>query len=246
MKASTYLLAARIIIVGTLLVYLCAPKSYARDDSLDILDYLADFYGGNKDGKATMEEIAALNDHHLGGMVAVHFLGRSKEFVDEVLEQSRHLAKGEEYKRAYEDQEVGLAIVLKARQLGCLDALKRLKGAEWFLDPDKCSRTDMADLGGAFLAEHYSWKTDEIRKVLEQEKRGREGFRIFMVVLMSDWSPPNIYNRPPYPELPLEEKMIKKVKEVSGGEFSPQAIGSLPDRIPGKTFAKKAGFFLDG
>ena len=220
-------------------------QSHARDDSLDLLGYFADMHGGNKDGKFTIKEVAALNDHHLGGVVTVYFLNGSKEFVDEVLEQSRHLAKGGEYKRAYEDQEVGLAIVSKARQLGCLDALKRLKGAEWLSDPDKLARTDMADLGGAFLAGHYSWKTDDIRKVLEQEKHGREGFRIFIVALMSGWSPPNIHNRPSYPELKLEEKVIKKVKEISNGEFSPQVIGSLPDRIPGKTFAEKVDFLLD-
>lgn len=230
---------------GTLVSAPTRRQPRARNDSLELLGYFADMHGGNKDGKFTAEEVGILNAHHLGGVVAVYYLNGSKEFVDEVLEQSRHLAKEVEYKRVYEDREVGLAIVKKARQLACLDALKRLKGTEWLSYPDKLARTDMADLSGAFLAGHYSWKTDEIRKVLEQEKHGREGFRIFIVALMSDWSPPSIHNRPSYPELPQEGKVIKKVKEVSNGEFSPQVIGSLPDRIPGKTFAEKVGFLLD-
>ena len=245
MKASAYLLFIKIVIASMLLVYLPAPKSHARDDLGDLLFYFADTYGGNKDGKCTAEEIAAINSYHLGAVVFVYYLDQPKEFAEEVLKQSRHLAEEEEFKRAYEDQAVGYAIVGKARQLGCLDALRRLKGANWLSDPVKLARTDMADLGSAFLVSHYSWRTVEIRKVLEQGKHGREGFRIFMAALLADWKPPTIRNRPSTPELPLEKKVVKKVRDVSNGEFTPQVFYSLPDRIPGKTFAEKVGFFLE-
>jgi hypothetical protein len=238
-----YLMIANIFITATLLVCLEIPQAHAKDKALDLLGYFADKYGGNKDGKFGPEDILGSNPHTLGAVVCVMYLDLPKGFAEEVLKQSIRLAEGKEYKRAYEDKAVGLAIVLKARQLNCLDSLRKLKDAEWLSNPDMLARTDMADLGGAFLVSHYSLSADEIRKVLAQGKHGRKGLRIFITALLTDWSPPNIH-RPSAPKLPREEEVVKKVSEVSQGVFAPQVFSSLSTRIPGKTSAEKIGFLI--
>lgn len=205
---------------------------------------LLGYFCGNHDGKLDIDEAAVLNTHHLGAVILVMYMSKPREFAMESLKESENMAAEKEYAEAYEAGEVGLAIVTKARWLSCLNKLCELKGGAEFVSPNGFAELDIADLGAAFLALTYSWDTDEIQGVFQKSDMARKGYAVYMkAVLLKGFGtlmPTNIHTGRPAPKLSLKYKVDARVKELSGGSFSPADIVELYHKLPGETVEIKA------
>lgn len=216
------------------------PQQTKGEETLSLLGYFC----GNHDGKLDVVEMAVLSTHHLGAVILVMYVGKPREFAMESLKESKEMAAEKEYAEAYEAGEVGLAIVTKARWLSCLNKLCELKGGAEFMGPNGFAELDMADLGAAFLVLTYSWDTDEIQGMFQKSAMARKGYAVYMkAVLIKGFGtimPTNIHTRRPAPKLNLRYKVNSRVRELSGGSFSPADIAELYHKIPGETVEIKA------
>ena len=219
-----------------------AESKTRLEESLSLMGY----FSGNHDGELDVMEMAGMSNHEVGAVILVMYVNKPREFALESLEESEELAAEKEYAEAHEGGEVGLAIVTKARALSCLEKLFELKGGAESMSPRGFAELDMADLGAAFLALTYSWDTDEIQSLFQKSDMTRKGYAVYMkaVLLKGFGTPygmaPNIHTGRPAPKLSLKYKVYSRVKELSGGSFSPADIAELYHRLPGETVEIKA------
>lgn len=215
-------------------------KQTTEEEAFSLLGYFC----GNHDGELDVMEMAVLNTHDLGAVILVMYVSKPREFALESLEESEELAAEKEYAEAHERGEVGLAIVTKARWLSSQDKLFELKGGVEFMSPRGFAELDMADLGAAFLARTYSWDTDEIQSLFQKSVMARKGYAVYMkaVLLKGFWNPiaPSIHTGRPVPKLSLKYEVNSRVKELSGGSFTPADIAELYHKLPGETMEIKA------